>query len=267
MGKAPADLLAELERSDLGMVAMTLVGALVVLAALQGVLTWLASRFTGRTRLYLLASVPVARLVVLAVTLALVVPQLVEPTFGNLFALFGVIGLALGFALKDYVSSIVGGLVSLFEIPYRPGDWVEIDGAYGEVKAIRLRVMEMVTPDDTVVLVPHAKLWDHLVRNGNDGTSHLMCVADFFLHPQHDADAVLQTLHDVALTSAYLQVARPVTVVVHEKPWGTHYRVKGYPIDPRDQFRFLTDLTVRGKRALTRLGVAFAQVPPAVTTT
>lgn len=46
-----------------------------------------------------------------------------------------------------------------------------------------------------------------------------------------------------------------------EKPWGTHYRLKAYPVDSAQQFQFVSDLTVRGKAALSRLGVEFAAVP------
>ena len=66
---------------------------------------------------------------------------------------------------------------------------------------------------------------------------------------------------EVALTSPYLQLKRPVVVIVLEKPWGTHYRLKAYPIDGRDQNKFTTDMTVGGKAALANLGVKPAIVP------
>ena len=50
-----------------------------------------------------------------------------------------------------------------------------------------------------------------------------------------------------------------MTVIVAEKPWGTHYRLKAYVKESREQFLFLTDLTVRGKDALRSMGVRFAQ--------
>lgn len=253
-----SELVAQLKQIDFVGIGLTVGWALILLIVVQRALGFLAERLTGNTRLYLLASIPVVRLIVFAVTLVLVVPQVVEPTFENLVALLGAIGLAVGFAMRDFVSSVIGGLVSLFEIPYRPGDWVEIDGVYGEVKAIRMRVMKMVTPDDTAVLVPNAKIWTSLVKNGTDGTANLQCVAEFYLHPKHDAALAHRTLRDVAMTSAYVQLRMPVAVVVLEKPWGTQYRVKAYPIDPRDQFRFLTDLTIRGKQALTGLGMEFS---------
>lgn len=50
---------------------------------------------------------------------------------------------------------------------------------------------------------------------------------------------------DVALTSPFLQLDKPVAVIVQEKPWGAHYRIRAYPVDPHQQFRFITDLTIR----------------------
>jgi len=39
-------------------------------------------------------------------------------------------------------------------MPYRRGDWISIEGTYGEVKSIGLRAVEIVTPDDTMVVIP-----------------------------------------------------------------------------------------------------------------
>jgi hypothetical protein len=100
-----------------------------------------------------------------------------------------------------------------------------------------------------------------LLRNANSGSRKLQCVTDFYLHPQHDAVQVKQALMDVALTSPFLQIPIPVTVIVQEKPWGTHYRLKAYPVDPRDQFQFITDLTIRGKAAISGLGAVYAVAP------
>jgi len=50
------------------------------------------------------------------------VPLLIEPSVQNMVALLGTLGLGLGFALKDFVSSLVAGLVAVWEMPYRNGD-------------------------------------------------------------------------------------------------------------------------------------------------
>jgi hypothetical protein len=99
-----------------------------------------------------------------------------------------------------------------------------------------------------------------LILNGNDGTRNLMCVANFYLKPEHDGNRVKEALHDTALTSVYLHPRRSILVVADEKPYGTHYRLKAYPNDPRDQFKFTTDLTIRGKQAVMALGAKYASV-------
>jgi small-conductance mechanosensitive channel len=257
----PADLFREIRGEGLLLVAAILASAVLLTLLVQRYVPQLAERLPGRYRLSALALVPLLRLFIIAVAVALIVPQLIEPTFENLVAFLGAAGLALGFALKDYVSSLVAGIVVIYEAAYRPGDWVEVKGEYGEVRSVGMRAMEMVTPDDTVIVVPHQTLWTTLIHNANDGTQNLQCVADFYLDPDHDGQQVRALLRDVALTSPYLQVARPVDVIAAEQPWGTHYRLKAYPVDPRDQFRFTTDLTVRGKAELREAGVSSARVP------
>ncbi len=90
---------------------------------------------------------------------------------------------------------------------------------------------------------------------------------DFYLQPRHDQEAVRQKLHDVALASPFLALELPVTVLLAEEPWGTHYRLKAYPIDARDQFAFKSDLTLRGKSCLARLGAQPVGLPLALPTT
>ena len=70
---------------------------------------------------------------------------------------------------------------------------------------------------------------------------------------------------DVAEASPYRKPASAVTVVAQERPWGTQYRLKAYVRESREQFAFVTDLTIRGKVALRRTGVRFALAPYAET--
>jgi small conductance mechanosensitive channel len=256
-----SEIFRTLSHANLVQIGLIVFGAWLLIFLTTRFLPWLADRVPGRFRFYLLASVPVLRLLIIIVTLLLTITRAIDPTIENLMVLLGALGLVLGFAFKDYISSLIAGVVTLYEAPYRPGDWIEINGAYGEVKAINMRSAEIVTPDDSVVVIPHLKVWDQLIFNANDGGQNLQCVADFFLHPRHDAAEVKNLLYEVALTSAFLQTEQPINVTVLEKPWGTHYRLKAYPLDPRQQFQFVSDLTVRGKAVLIKLGLEFATVP------
>jgi small conductance mechanosensitive channel len=229
----------------------------------KNMLPWLAKQLPGRLRVYLLPSVPVLRLVILIAAIVLIVPMVIKTSFQNVLAVLGFAVVAVGFAFKEYISSLLAGIVAVYERPYRVGDWVTVDGAYGEIISMNLRALRLYTFDDTVVTIPHIKIWDHNIYNANDGKRNLLCVANFFVNPNHDAAVVRQKLHDVALTSPFLDLNHKVRVTVWEEPWGTHYRLKAYPMDGRDQRQFISDLTVRGKAALTEMGVKPAQAIPA----
>jgi len=257
-----ARLFNEFDSQALITLGVILVSTVLLIIVSQRGLSWLANRLHGQVRFRVFALVPLTRLLILITALAVAVPIVIEPSLRNMVTLLGAIGLAIGFALKDYVSSLIAGVVSAVELPYRPGDWVNIEGTYGEVKHVGMRTVEILTPDDDLVAVPHLKLWDSAIYNANNGGTSLQCVASFYLHPEHEAGWVRKALRDVALTSAYLKFDKPIIVVAEEKPWGTHYRIRAYPVDPRQQFLFITDLTVRGKQVLSAAGVTPALLPP-----
>ena len=229
----------------------------------EHLIPWLAKRLPARMRMYLLPSIPVFRLAILIITFAMIVPMVIQTSLQNLIAILGFTAVALGFAFKDYISSLIAGIVAIYERPYRVGDWVTIDGAYGEVQSLSLRSLRLYTPDDTVVSIPHIKIWTTNIFNANDGNRNLLCVTHFYVDPDHDAARTRQTLHDVALTSPYLDLNQHIRVIVQEQPWGTHYQLKAYPLDSREQFQFISDLTVRGKDAPAKMGVKPAGALPA----
>ena len=225
----------------------------------------LAEKLPARFRLSVLRSIPVLRLLIGIGAIIVITPMLVEPTFRNIVTLVASVGLTLAFALKDYGSSLVAGWVTVLENVYQPGDWIEVAGAYGEVKSIRARTTRIVTADDTEVIIPHSHFWTNSIFNATSGNRSLLCVTDFYLHPDHDALVARKCLTEVLETSSYRKPESPVTVIVLEKAWGTHYRVKGYAKESREQFLFMTDVTVRGKEAIRSLGIRFAQAPYAET--
>ncbi len=239
-------------------VAVLIVCSLLVMAV-RRIVHAVAEGASSHRRLLILRMAPIARLLIWTVGLAIIVPVLVEPTFENVVALVATLGLAIAFAIKDYVSCVIAGVVTIIENIYQPGDWIEIDGHYGEVTAIGTRAVRIVTADDTEIVIPHARLWSSSVFNASGGQRSLLCVTDFYLRADHDGTAVRLALLEIAETSSYRKPKTPVKVVAAETPWGTHYKMKAYVTESREQFAMITDLTIRGKERLRTMGVAFAQ--------
>jgi len=257
------EIFNRLDQINFAQIAILVGLAWVSILLLERLIPRLAKRLPSRLRMYLLPSIPVFRLAILIITLAMIVPMVIQTSLQNLIAILGFTAVALGFAFKDYISSLIAGIVAIYERPYRVGDWVTIDGAYGEVQSLSLRALRLYTPDDTVVNIPHIKIWTTNIFNANDGNRNLLCVTHFYVDPDHDAARARQTLHDVALTSPYLDLNHLIRVIVQEQPWGTHYQLKAYPLDSRAQFQFISDLTVRGKDALAKMGIKPAGALPA----
>ncbi|OJH43102.1 mechanosensitive ion channel family protein [Paracoccus sp. SM22M-07] len=254
-------LLNDIQDISFGKVALIILATWISISALRRLLPYLAAHGPADARLYILGAVPIARLTLTAIAIVWILPIIFNITFQNFLVIAGAASVAIGFAFKDYVSSLIAGIVAIFEKPYRPGDWVTIDGDYGEVKRVGLRALTLNTADDNVITVPHSVIWSANVSNGNDGARTLQCVAEFFIQTAHDASAVRSTLQDVALTSAYLDYHHPVTVVLQEAPWGTHYKIRAYPFDMRDQFLFISDLTLRGRMAIQSAGYETVRLP------
>ena len=266
-GQRAAHLLNDIQDIAFGEIALVVLGTSATIWLVRRLLPYLAERGPSQTRLYLLGAVPLVRLSLLVLAIVWIVPIVFNVTLQNFLVIAGAASVAVGFAFKDYVSSLMAGIVAVFERPYRPGDWVRIGSVYGEVKSVGLRAVRLNTPDDNLVVIPHSLLWTDPITNCSDGVQTMQCVANFYLQPRHDAARVRSALQDVALTSAFLDYGKPIIVVLSEEPWGTHYKLRAYPFDMRDQFQFVSDLTVRGKMAIAEAGaseaVSAAVSPPA----
>ena len=263
IGVNATKILNRLELFDVFLVVAVLAGARLASFMLRWIIRHLAETAPSRWRLTILKLMPMTRLLVVFAALAIIVPIVIQPTFQNVVTLIAAVGLALAFALKDFASSLIAGLVTVVEGLYQPGDWIEVEGTYGEVTVIGLRALRLVTLDDTEVIIPHTKLWSSSIFNATGGNRHLLCVTSFYLDPQHDAAQVRRGLEAVAAESPYYWPDSPIKVVLAEEPWGTHYKVKAYVQESRDQVAFTSDITVRGKAMLQEIGVKASHVPVA----
>jgi len=256
-------LINDLQDISFTKIGLIIIGTWLAIVVSRKALPYLAERGPSQVRLYLLGSVPIIRLMLLVTAILWVIPIVFNVTFQNFLVIAGAASVAIGFAFKDYVSSLIAGIVAIIERPYRPGDWVKIAGDYGEVRSVGLRAIRIRTPSDDIITVPHDRIWNNNISNANDGSRTLMCVVKFYVAPNHDAARLRSALQDVALTSAYLEYSKPVLVMLSETPWGTLYKLKAYPFDLRDQFGFISDLTVRGKQAIAEAGAVEVSAPAA----
>jgi small conductance mechanosensitive channel len=77
----------------------------------------------------------------------------------------GVVGLALGFAVRDTVENFIASVLLSLRQPFRPNDFVEIDGDMGNVARLTARATILISPDGNHIRIPNATVYKGRIVN------------------------------------------------------------------------------------------------------
>ncbi len=241
----------------------------ILTAATILVIVWLLIRLTeklldflsgraSRARFFFKRLGPVVRITLWLVAVLAIVDIFSGGDETAFFAGIASIGIALGLGAQDLIKNVIGGVVVLTDRPYQLGDRVKIGDAYGEIDHIGLRSTKLTTPDDTRVTIPNADILTSHVYNANSGVPDCQVVTDLFLPHDTDPDVVIRIGNEVAFTSPYILLSKPVAVLVadcyDQEPY-LRLRIKAYVYDHRLEPRLQSDITARAKREFLKLGL------------
>jgi small-conductance mechanosensitive channel len=253
-------LVSGVNQTNLFKALVFLVVAYLSLIVTRKAINWISEHIPRRFRIGIKQSIPVWQALILLVTILAVLNLFIYVSPSNLLALTSLTAVGLGFAFKDYASSVIAGVVALFEAPYRVGDRVQIEDYYGEVINYGLRGIRIETPDDEIITIPHNKIWTDAIVNVNNGQLEAQIETNFYLDHNVDSQQVIELLYQAAYTSKYCQVKLPVSVVLEENVWGTCFQLQSYVMDVREEEEYQTDLIKRTKAAFAHLGLAYPAI-------
>jgi len=77
----------------------------------------------------------------------------------------GAVGVGVGFGLQKVVSNFISGIIILLDKSVKPGDIIEIEDVYGEIKSIGLRYISVLTLDGKEYIIPNEDLITKKVIN------------------------------------------------------------------------------------------------------
>ncbi len=83
----------------------------------------------------------------------------------SISAFLGAAGIVLGFAFKETLGNICGGLIILTFKPFRVGHMIEYKNYIGEVKSIELFYTRIKTPQNELVIIPNGMITSSELRN------------------------------------------------------------------------------------------------------
>jgi small-conductance mechanosensitive channel len=207
----------------------------------------------------------VTRFAILIVATVMVASSLFSFSQEALLAVGGSAAVAIGFAFKDLLASLMAGIILLFDRPFSVGDRINFDNTYGEVVEIGLRTVRVQTLDDNLVSIPNHLFLNQAVSSANAGALHQMCVFPFYLGCNENIGKAKRLIYEATASSRYVFLDMPITVVVREgavpngaERFAVAVTVKAYVFDGRYETAFGTDITERVKRAFQANGIRTA---------
>ena len=256
---------------NFGRIALA-IGIIVAAAWLARYITREADRFAKRNerqRHWIRNTSAVARFVIYIVGIVFAATTLFTFSKEALLASAGAIALTFSLAFQDLASSFVGGITLLIDRPFQVGDRVRFEDLYGDIQEIGLRSVRLRTLDDTMIAIPNNQFLKHAVGSTNVGALDMMVVIRFYLDPNTPIDKAKSLVYEAVVTSKYVYLAKPATVLVEEKivdvVFCTQLTAKAYVFNTRYEKQFVSDVTERVKEAFRGAGIQSAASNPADT--
>ena len=160
------------DRIDHFIALLPLLGLAVVVALVIGVIGYLIAGLTGFWHRIAPNSF-LAELIASAIRFVFIIGGLVVALdmigagalLGAVLGGAGVVGVALGFAMRDTIENYVASLMLSLRQPFRANDWVLIDDLEGRVIRLTSRATILMTLDGNHLRIPNAQVFKAVITN------------------------------------------------------------------------------------------------------
>ena len=229
----------------------TVFGFIVLIMVLSGVNATVfagAPKGSWRRRLPTIF-IDVARFVIIALGLAVILAYIWGANVGGLFTALGISSIVLGLTLQNSVGQIISGLLLLFEQPFQIGDWVQTTSATGRVVEVNWRATHINTGSG-LEIIPNSVLAGQSFMNlSRPPGGHTITVTSKFSGADAPDD-VCALLTDVAADLPQLHAdSRPVTTMTGSAEYTTAIPVRSPADDVLARSTFQRWLWYASRRA------------------
>jgi len=177
----------------------------------------------------------------------------------------GIMGIAVGFAAKDTLADLFGGLFVIMDAPYRIGDFINLDtGERGQVVRIGLRSTRLMTRDDVEITLPNAHIANSKVVNESGGPHRKTRVyIEVGVAYGSDVDRVREVLFEAAKSVEFVtDDPEPRVRFAEMGDSALIFRVQGWVDDPVRRGACIDGLNTAIYKALgkARIEIPFPQL-------
>lgn len=202
---------------------------------------------SSKLRITLKGLIPIVRIVLWSAFVAITIKVIYNPPIEMLMTALASVAIAVGFATQDLLKNIFGGIMLLFDRPFKVGDKIQVGENYGEVMTIGLRATRIVTPDDSIVVVPNMELMNTSISNSNSGELYCQVVAKIMLPIDIDTQKARKIAIEAAQVSRYIYLNKPIVALfsnkMNEQRAFIEMSLKAYVMDIRYEFAFKSDMS------------------------
>lgn len=118
----------------------------------------------------------------------------------SIVTLLGSCGVAIGLALQGSLSNVAGGMMLLLFRPFKVGDYILSGDKEGTVEDISLFYTTLVTPENSVVVIPNATLSNSVLENVSAKDTRRITL-NFVLGKDTPVDKGVEALLELASTN------------------------------------------------------------------
>ena len=242
---------------------LVIFGAMIVLRLIENVSARFSKQFANR-RPTIQKYESVARFLVYLVALSLALTLSIRLDSTTVALIGGTFAVAIGFSMRDLVSSFIAGITIMFDRPFQVGDRVDFAGQYGDIIKIGLRSVRMNTLDHNIITIPNNKVLTEVTSSANWGALEMQTALDFYIGVDQDAERAIELIREACLTSPYVFLEQAIPVLAKQMILQDyvvmHLKARPYVFDCKYEKAFETDVHLRVAKAFRAEGIA----PPAI---
>ena len=184
----------------------------------------------------------------------------------GLLATSGAIAIILGLALQSTLSDVFSGIVLNFSRPYRPGDWISIDGATdGRVIEMNWRATLVLTAKRDLAIVPNSAIAKAKIVNSSSPSGIHGMTVTIQLNAKASPAAGAEILERAVLNSRLILASPAPSIVVKSITASyTEFDITFFVEELGQASRAQNELFDLIRRHLAAAGIELAstQIPP-----
>jgi small conductance mechanosensitive channel len=161
-----------------------------------------------------------------------------------------IIGLAVGFAAQETLANFIAGIVIFLDKPFKVGDWIEVEGTFGQVRRITFRSTRLLTLDGEVHVLPNTQVLSNKVANHSTNPINRVCVAVGIAYKQSIDDARRVLLALCKDDSRLASDPAPDVVVTELADSSVNLMMRFWILDEAIERRIRYEYLERAKKAL-----------------